>query len=117
MQTQPSVAELVVRAITGGDLSDTEAQRVKTWATENPAHARILDRLRDAQWRMREWERYKEVDKEAVWKRMQEQNAVRPGAQPLPPLNQANWTGGRVVKGRIVKIWALINALILYHNH
>ena len=122
MEMQPLLAELVVKDITGEDLSLAEEERVKAWTDENPAHARMLDHLRNAQWRMREWQTYKEVDKQAVWEQMQTR-ARTTGQPPLPPLNQPDWSRGPSSgwrtpgKGRTIKIWAFMAALILYHNH
>ena len=94
MLTQPSsLAELVVREVTGGQLNIAEQQQIRSWIEENPAHARMLSSLRDAQWRMREWQHYKDVDKQAVWTRMQSRAAAMPDQPPLPELEHAEWRG------------------------
>jgi hypothetical protein len=120
MEAQLSIGGLLVRDITGGGLTEMERELVRTWTGENPSHARMLARLRDAQWRMQEWQAYKEVDKEAVWNRMQARAAELPGVTPLPSLEHRDWMGMSVkpaAKGRIMKVWAVISTLILYHNH
>jgi anti-sigma factor RsiW len=116
------LAELIVREITGTELNAAEEERVHAWVAENPAHARMLAHFRDAQWRMREWSVYKDVDKEAVWKRMQER--VEKGEAPLPELRCREWSGRapvgrrrRTGRGRSMKLWGLLAGLIFYHNH
>jgi len=93
MQTQPSLAELVVRDITEDSLDVAEKDILRDWTNESPAHARLLARLRDAQWRMQEWQTYKNVDKQAVWTRIQDRVAQMPGEAPLPPLEHPDWEG------------------------
>jgi len=109
MKTHPSLAELVVREITGEGLSAAETDQVQAWTAGNPAHARMLARLRDAQWRMQEWQRYKDVDKEAVWTQMQIRAAAMPGQPPLPGLENPDWGGGvgGAQKNRTIKGWVL----------
>ena len=52
-----------------------------------------MARLRDAQWRMREWQQYKDVDKAAVWAQMQHRAAVMADEPPLPGLENPDWVG------------------------
>ncbi|WP_188936805.1 hypothetical protein [Puia dinghuensis] len=111
------MAELVVREITGERLSIAEDQQVKAWLENNPARARMLACLRDAQWRMQEWQRYKDVDKQAIWTRMQARAATMPEQLPLPALEHRSWVGNPAGKSRTIRIWAMIAALILYHSH
>jgi hypothetical protein len=112
------IAELVVREIMGEHLSGAEEARVKAWAQEAPARARLLSCLRSAQWRMQEWNVYKDVDKQAVWARMQARVASRPGEPTLPELEHADWLGDVSPAGprghgagRVGKLWAMIVAL------
>jgi hypothetical protein len=93
MEAESTLAQLVVREITGGRLSSTEGRQVSDWANGSPGRARMLAHLRSAQWRMQEWQRYKEVDKQAVWTQMQARVAGMPGEPPLPPLEHRDWTG------------------------
>ena len=113
MPTQPTLAELVVREITGEGLSTAETDQVQAWTAENPAHARMLARLRDAQWRMGEWQRYKEVDKAAVWAQMQHRAAMA-GEPPLPALENRNWVGGctqRSIRGWLAAVFLSVTTI------
>ena len=121
MQTNPILAELVVREITGERMSIAEEQQVKAWLNGQPARARMLACLRDAQWRMQEWQRYKDVDKQAVWTQMQARAATLPGHPPLPALQHPGWTRDpgasnkcKLPNARLIHIWALILALLQY---
>lgn len=93
METQSTLAQLVVRDITGERLSGAEERQLIDWVNANPGRARMLDQFRNAQWRMQEWQRYKDVDKQAVWAQMQVRVATMPGQPPLPALEHRDWTG------------------------
>jgi hypothetical protein len=93
MEAESTLAQLVVREITGGRLSSAELRQVSDWANGSPGRARMLAHLRSAQWRMQEWQRYKEVDKQAVWTMMQARVEGIPGQPPLPPLEHRDWMG------------------------
>lgn len=93
MEDRSTLAQLVVREITGERLSGAEEKQLSSWVNSNPGRARMLAQFRSAQWRMQEWQRYKDVDKQAVWAQMQARVALKPGQPPLPPLKQRDWTG------------------------
>lgn len=92
MEMQPPLPELIVRDISGERLSVAERARISAWVNDNAAHARMLARLRDAQWRMQEWHHYKDVDKQATWALMQARVENSGDQPPLPDLQHTDWS-------------------------
>src|SRR5258708_13580206 len=91
MESQLSLAEIVVKDISGLSLSIEEQLTIGAWTNEKPGRARMLTHFRSQQWRLEKWREYQHQNKKALWANLQARIAANPDVPPLPDLINPDW--------------------------